>query len=79
MKHSEVDPFFLDLREGHMDAELRQTLLGKFQPYLGRSVGVVYIPERDRQSYYSRASLPEQFDGWVWFYQTRAVQPFETA
>ncbi len=64
-------PWLLDLREGrHM--ELRQRLL---EPRLERFIGVIYRPETERLSHYAEASLPRQFDAWVWFDETSAVTP----
>jgi hypothetical protein len=35
----------------------------------------VYRPETELQSHYFQARLPGQFDEWIWFEETRAVQP----
>ena len=51
--------------------------LGK--PQLERAIGVVYRPETERASHYFQAILPRQFDEYVWFDDTRAVTPFDTA
>jgi len=67
-----VPAFLLDLREGEADAALTQALM---EPRLERFIGVIYRPETERWSHYSHAVLPRQFDGWVWFDQTRAVTP----
>lgn len=45
------------------------------EPRLQRFIGVIYRPESERWSHYSGAVLPEQFDGYVWFDQTRALEP----
>ncbi len=42
---------------------------------LERAIGVVYRPETERESHYFHASLPRQFDEYVWFDETRAVRP----
>lgn len=42
---------------------------------LERAIGVVYRPETELQSHWFQAVLPVQFDEWVWFDETRAVQP----
>lgn len=63
--------FLLDLREGenrHVRALLEE-------PRLERFIGVIYRPETERWSHYSQASLPQQFDAWVWFDETEAVTP----
>jgi protein-L-isoaspartate(D-aspartate) O-methyltransferase len=46
---------------------------------LERAIGVIYRPETERASHYFRASLPQQFDEYIWFDNTRAVTPLETA
>ena len=51
--------------------------LGK--PRLERAIGVIYRPETERASHYFQAVLPRQFDEYVWFDDTRAVTPFDTA
>lgn len=66
--------FLLDLREG-LDAGLRDSLA---EPRLERYIGVIYRPETERWSHYSFASLPDQYDAFVWFDQTRAVVPLPT-
>ena len=53
-------------------APLRERLL---EPRLERFIGVIYRPEAERMSHYSDASLPEQFDAFVWFDETTAVTP----
>ena len=44
-------------------------------PRLERAIGVIYRPETELQSHYFQAVLPEQFDEYVWFDETRAVVP----
>jgi len=46
---------------------------------LERAIGVIYRPENELASHYFRASLPAQFDEYIWFDSTRAVTPLETA
>jgi erythromycin esterase-like protein len=41
---------------------------------LERFIGVVYRPETERWSHYMEASLPRQYDAWVWFDRTSAVE-----
>ena len=36
---------------------------------------MVYRPENERLSHYFETTLPDQFDAWIWFDQTHAVQP----
>ncbi|KAL1840471.1 hypothetical protein VTJ49DRAFT_468 [Mycothermus thermophilus] len=66
--------FVLDLREGKCDEELRKVLTKK---RLERFIGVIYSPHTERQSHYSMAVLPEQFDGVVWIDETRHVGTLE--
>ena len=47
-------------------------------PQLERAIGVIYRPETERGSHYFEAVLPEQFDEYIWFDETRAVTKFET-
>ena len=42
---------------------------------LERAIGVIYRPESELQSHYFYASLPRQFDEYIWFDETRAVDP----
>lgn len=44
-------------------------------PRLERFIGVVYRPDTERQSHYMYASLPKQFDAFLWFDRTTAVTP----
>ncbi len=48
-------------------------------PLLERAIGVVYRPQTELQSHYFYASLPRQFDEYLWFDETRAVTPLEVA
>jgi erythromycin esterase-like protein len=45
---------------------------------LERAIGVIYRPETELASHYFRASLPQQFDEYVWFDDTHAVAPLDT-
>jgi protein-L-isoaspartate(D-aspartate) O-methyltransferase len=47
-------------------------------PRLERAIGVVYRPETELLSHYFYASLPRQFDEFVWFDETRAVAPLSS-
>ncbi|KAK5949281.1 hypothetical protein OHC33_009634 [Knufia fluminis] len=76
MHDSGVPSFMLDLRKGHINQELRDALL---QPKLQRFIGVIYRPATERWSHYVKAVLPKQYDCFVWFDKTRAVESFETA
>jgi erythromycin esterase-like protein len=63
--------FLLDLREG-VNEPLRNAL---WEPRLERFIGVIYRPATERWSHYVDCRLPEQFDAYVWFDETRAVTP----
>jgi protein-L-isoaspartate(D-aspartate) O-methyltransferase len=36
------------------------------------------VPETELASHYFQAILPEQFDEYIWFDQTKAITPFKT-
>jgi protein-L-isoaspartate(D-aspartate) O-methyltransferase len=46
---------------------------------LERAIGVIYRPEMEMASHYFRATLPEQFDEYIWFDDTHAVTPLTTS
>jgi protein-L-isoaspartate(D-aspartate) O-methyltransferase len=64
-----VSRFVLDLRRHEA---LRRRLL---QPRLERFIGVIYRPDTELTSHYAEASLPQQFDAFIWFDETTAVTP----
>jgi protein-L-isoaspartate(D-aspartate) O-methyltransferase len=67
--------FMLGLRgRGDMCGPKR---LGKER--LERAIGVIYRPETELASHYFQANLPQQFDEYVWFDETHAVTPLDTA
>lgn len=63
--------FLLDLRPGGHPG-LREALS---RERLERFIGVIYRPDTERRSHYMEAALARQFDGFVWFDETRAVTP----
>ena len=63
--------FSLHLRHPD-DADLRGRLLS---PHLERAIGVIYRPDTEMLSHYFEASLARQFDEWIWFDRTGAVEP----
>ena len=69
---SGLERFLLDLREGEVGRDIREALM---EPRLERFIGVIYRPETERWSHYSHCILPRQFDAWVWFDETKAVDP----
>ena len=74
-RDSGVDKFLIDLRENEQP-ELHAGLL---YPRLERAIGVIYRPETELASHYFDASLPKQFDGYVWLEETQAVTPLPAA
>jgi erythromycin esterase-like protein len=62
--------FLLDLREGEAAEALRE-------PRLERAIGVIYRPERERQSHYFHARMPDQFDFVIHIDRTNAVEPLD--
>lgn len=47
------------------------------QDYLERAIGVIYMPETERQSHYFYAKLANQFDAVLHFDETHAVKPLD--
>lgn len=59
--------FLLDLaHDDRVRAELSRTLLE-------RAIGVIYRPDSELTSHYFAADLARQFDAYIWFTETRAV------
>jgi erythromycin esterase-like protein len=69
-----VPAFALALRHPRRDA-VRDELTA---PRLERAIGVIYRPETELASHYFQAVLPLQFDEYLWFDETRAVQALGT-
>jgi erythromycin esterase-like protein len=44
---------------------------------LERAIGVIYLPDTERQSHYFHATLPDQFDLLLHFDQTHALEPLD--
>jgi protein-L-isoaspartate(D-aspartate) O-methyltransferase len=65
----------LPLRQ-NTSSDLHRLLL---RPALERAIGVIYRPATEMLSHYFEATLPEQFDEYIWFDRTKAVTPLETA
>ena len=68
---AEIPAFLLALREPAR-AEIREELES---PRLERAIGVIYRPDRELESHYFTASLPHQFDDYIWIDRTEAVTP----
>lgn len=75
MHSTGVKNFALDLREDKCKPELRAVLMKK---RLERFIGVIYRPDTEKQSHYTSAVLPQQFDGLVWFDESSHVKAMET-
>jgi protein-L-isoaspartate(D-aspartate) O-methyltransferase len=70
---ADVPAFLLHLRDPVRDV-LDEELM---EPRLERAIGVVYRPDTELQSHYFQAVLPEQFDEYIWFDETDAVEPLQ--
>ncbi|HET6389187.1 protein-L-isoaspartate(D-aspartate) O-methyltransferase [Hyphomicrobium sp.] len=57
------------------ESELREKLL---RPLLERAIGVIYRPESELASHYFEATLPLQFDEYIWIDRTSAVKPLDS-
>jgi protein-L-isoaspartate(D-aspartate) O-methyltransferase len=68
---SGLSAFLLHLRDPHRHS-LRDELMSQ---RLERAIGVIYRPESELASHYFQASLPRQFDEYVWFDGTHAIEP----
>jgi protein-L-isoaspartate(D-aspartate) O-methyltransferase len=66
---SSTPRFFIDLAR---DDALRRRLL---PARLERFIGVIYRSDSELYNHYAEASLPQQYDGFVWFDETTAVKP----
>lgn len=63
--------FLLRLRD---NAGLAQHLEA---PRLQRAIGVIYLPETERQSHSFHTRLPQEFDAMIHLNETRALEPLE--
>lgn len=74
MHLAELESFFLPLTNSGNSA-----LISALKPKrLERAIGVIYRPGTERQSHYFEASLPDQFDEWIWFDETIALRSLTT-
>ena len=72
--NSRIEAFLLPLREPRKP-DLREELAAS---RLERAIGVVYRPETELASHYFHARLSHQFDEFIWFDRTSAVNPIST-
>jgi protein-L-isoaspartate(D-aspartate) O-methyltransferase len=68
---SKTDNFLLPLSKPLKEITRNELLAERLE----RAIGVIYHPETELQSHYFYASLPRQFDEYIWFDETRAVEP----
>lgn len=66
-----IPDFLLDLTKNDPAVEALR------RPRLERAIGVIYLPESERQSHYFEACLANQFDAVLHYDLTRAVEPLE--
>ena len=57
-------------------AQLHQQLL---EPKLERAIGVIYRPQSELASHYFEATLPRQFNEYIWIDTTSAITPLATS
>lgn len=71
-----ADNFLLPLRDtGSRDSIQDKTRKKLLAERLQRAIGTSYDPEDELRKHYIRASLPAQFDEFIWFDETQAVKP----
>ena len=68
-------PSFLFALKNPKSSEVHDELI---KSRLERAIGVIYRPETELASHYFHAVLPKQFDEYIWFDKTHAVNPFQT-
>jgi erythromycin esterase-like protein len=66
-----ADKFLLPLRHPIQDTTRKKLLKRRLQ----RAIGSAYDPEQELKKHYFYASLPRQFDEYIWFDETQAVKP----
>lgn len=67
---TEIPRFILNLRNPDAKRIMNQKLLQ-------RAIGVIYMPQSERQSHYFQAQIVEQFDSVIHIDQTQAVSPLD--
>ncbi|MGN6321723.1 MAG: erythromycin esterase family protein, partial [Dyella sp.] len=66
--------FLLDLRAKAHPLLHKQLLKHRLERY----IGVIYRPESELHSHYLEASLPQQYDAFLWFDETLPVTPLQS-
>lgn len=69
-----VSRFLLPLRLAH-NPRINKALR---TPHLQRAIGVIYRPQTELLSHYFQVVLPQQFDEYIWFDQTQALNAIRT-
>ena len=68
---TKTDNFLLPLRNPVQEITRKKLLTERLE----RAIGTMYDPKAELKKHYFHASLPRQFDEYIWFNETRAVRP----
>ena len=68
---SGVPAFLLHLRDPAREALRHELSMARLE----RAIGVIYRPDTELASHYFQAVLPAQFDEYIWFDETHAIEP----
>ncbi|MEN8213984.1 MAG: erythromycin esterase family protein [Pseudomonadota bacterium] len=68
---AKTDNFLLPLRHPVQEITRNKLLAERLE----RAIGTMYDPKTELKKHYFHASLPRQFDEYIWFDETRAVRP----
>jgi erythromycin esterase-like protein len=52
-------------------------VLAMGEPRLERAIGVLYLPQTERESHYFQARMSKQFDAVIHIDTTRALEPLQ--
>jgi len=70
------DNFLLPLRKSKLPNPVQESTREKLlAERLERAIGTSYDPKDELKKHYYYGSLPDQFDEYIWFDETRAVKP----
>jgi len=70
LKQTDLDKFYLDLRDPELQSSLHRSL-----PH--RAVGVIYNPENEQGGNYPQTVLPERYDAFVFIRETTTLSPLD--
>jgi len=71
-----ADNFLLPLRSSDMHTPAQQTVREQLlTERLQRAIGTAYDPQDELKKHYTGASLPRQFDEYIWFDESHALTP----